>query len=115
MKKIRNDFILIGVLVLLACMGFILYVMCAQKENIDVLIYQKNHLVYQGDIHTNQELEFESVHIVIMDSQVHVSHSNCKDQVCVRQHPINRAGQSIICLPNQITIKLDGKAVDIGV
>lgn len=115
MKKIRNDFILIGTILLLACIGLIIYFSCSKKENIEVLIYQKNELVYQGDLENNKELEFENVHIVIKECQVYVSHSNCKDQVCVMQPPIYRAGQSIICLPNQITIKLDGKAVDIGV
>ena len=32
--------------------------------------------------------------------------SSCKDHVCVRMGVINKAGQSIVCVPNEIVIRL---------
>ena len=39
---------------------------------------------------------------------VHVAHSNCPSQDCVHTGTITRAGQSIVCLPAQIVIHLEG-------
>lgn len=35
--------------------------------------------------------------------------STCPDQLCVKQGSIHRAGQSITCLPNRVTITLTGE------
>ena len=43
---------------------------------------------------------------------VWVSHSDCPTQDCVHTGHITRAGQSIVCLPAQIIIHLEGAAND---
>ena len=35
-----------------------------------------------------------------------VSEASCPDQLCVRMGTINRAGQSIVCVPNEIVVHL---------
>lgn len=37
---------------------------------------------------------------------VHVDRADCPDQACVKTGFINKAGQSIVCVPNQIIIRL---------
>lgn len=39
---------------------------------------------------------------------VYVEHADCPTQDCVRTGMIHRPGQSIICLPNQVVIKIVG-------
>lgn len=39
---------------------------------------------------------------------VYVSHSDCPNQECVRTGVIRRAGQSIVCLPAQVVVYLEG-------
>ena len=39
---------------------------------------------------------------------VYVSHSDCPTQECVRTGVIRRAGQSIVCLPAQVVVYLEG-------
>ena len=36
----------------------------------------------------------------------HVDYAACPDQVCVHSGFINKAGQSIVCVPNRITLRL---------
>ena len=37
-----------------------------------------------------------------------VTHSDCPTQDCVRTGHVSRVGQSIICLPEQVVMKLEG-------
>jgi len=48
------------------------------------------------------------------DKGFHVESASCPDQVCVRSGFINRAGQSIVCVPNQIIISLRSGAAGEG-
>lgn len=48
------------------------------------------------------------VDIEVLDRRVHVKDSTCKDKLCILQGWIERTGESIICLPNRITLTIDG-------
>ncbi len=36
--------------------------------------------------------------------------SSCKDQLCVKQGAIRMSGQTIVCLPNEVSVRLEGDA-----
>ena len=40
----------------------------------------------------------------------HMVSSTCPDELCVKQGAIRMAGQSIVCIPNQVSILLEGDA-----
>lgn len=44
----------------------------------------------------------------IKNGQVQMVCANCKNQVCVHEKPIKRAGQTIVCLPNKVVIEIKG-------
>jgi len=44
---------------------------------------------------------------------VYMENANCPDKLCVHQGKINRAGESIICLPNKIIVEITGKKSDV--
>ncbi|MBI5323675.1 MAG: NusG domain II-containing protein, partial [Ignavibacteriae bacterium] len=44
----------------------------------------------------------------INNNSVFASHSSCKHKNCIHTGAISKAGQSIICIPNNIRIALDG-------
>lgn len=47
--------------------------------------------------------------LVIADGKATVTEATCPDGVCVRHRAIDRAGQSIICLPNKVVVRLVGE------
>lgn len=53
-----------------------------------------------------------SLHVSVMDNGVCVQDSDCPSQDCVHTGTITRAGQSIVCLPAQIVIHLEGASSD---
>ncbi len=46
------------------------------------------------------------VTIVVDGASVYVSHSDCPDQHCVRAGAITQGGQTIVCLPNRVVVRL---------
>ena len=52
--------------------------------------------------------------LVIDGGQAWLSEANCPDLLCVHQGKIRYTGQSIICLPNRLTVTVEG-GVDDGV
>ena len=50
--------------------------------------------------------------LVIAGGQAWLSEANCPDLLCVRQGKIRYTGQSIICLPNRLTVTVEGGESD---
>lgn len=46
--------------------------------------------------------------LVIRGGQATVTDADCPDRLCVHQHAISRAGQSIICLPHRVVVTVVG-------
>ena len=53
-----------------------------------------------------------TLHVRVTDNGVCVQESDCPSQDCVHTGTITRVGQSIICLPAQIVIHLEGASSD---
>lgn len=45
----------------------------------------------------------------IEEGTVYLTDASCPDHLCVKQGAIRRAGESIVCLPNQVVIELRGE------
>lgn len=112
MRKYRNDIILIVSIILIAVTGLILFNVLSKKENIVALVYCDENLVEEIDINSNNEYiikgKLSDVKIIVEDNSIFILESECSDQICVHQGKINKAGQTITCLPNKVYIKLVG-------
>lgn len=47
--------------------------------------------------------------LVIQNGEVWLVDATCPDQLCVHQGKIRYAGESIICLPNQVSVTISGE------
>jgi len=47
--------------------------------------------------------------IEISQGRVRMKSANCPDQVCVNTSWIGQHGQTVVCLPNRVTVKLLGR------
>lgn len=48
--------------------------------------------------------------IEIEDGKVRMLSSPCPDKLCIKEGYINKPGQLIVCVPNKIVIKIEGRA-----
>lgn len=47
--------------------------------------------------------------LIIEDGGAYISDATCPDKVCIHQGKVNRSGEMIVCLPNQMIAKIVGE------
>jgi hypothetical protein len=47
--------------------------------------------------------------IYVEGLSVHIHEASCKNQVCVKDGNIDKIGQTLVCLPNRVTVEIVGK------
>ena len=52
--------------------------------------------------------------VVIKDGTVSVTEASCKNQVCVKHASISRSGESIVCLPNRLNVRIQSGSGEEG-
>lgn len=68
----------------------------------------------QGRYPLDQELEKKIVQndgsynlLVIKEGKAYVTDASCPDQICVHHQGISKRNESIVCLPNQLVVKIE--------
>ena len=64
-------------------------------------------IVHRGQVVQTVELDYHLTILLDRDG-VRVAESDCPGQDCVHTGTITRAGQSIVCLPEQVVVQLTG-------
>lgn len=83
-----------------------------QNEKI-AYIYSNNELVSEYVLRDDfkDEVKIESAQggyntLHIEDGQIWIHDASCPDKVCISQGKISRDGEIIVCLPNQMLVKI---------
>ena len=63
-------------------------------------IIQPETLLLEGEI---------SVTVLLEPGQVSIVHSDCPDQICVNTGVLTRPGQSAVCLPARVAVRIVGE------
>ena len=65
-----------------------------------------------GDVASVQYDQYNVV--VISEGTVSVTEASCKNQVCVKHGAISRSGESIVCLPNRLVVRIENGSEEGG-
>ena len=80
-----------------------------EKFTVDGKEYGRYQLSSEQEIQINETNVLE-----IRDGKAKMKSADCPDQICVHQKAISRNGESIICLPNKIVLKIvDGEEAEL--
>ena len=108
-NKKRADLILVVALLLLA--GVLYLTLNANRQEGGVVVVRVNgveterhSLAVDGTFPLNGGTNI----LVIRDGQAWLSEANCPDLLCVKQGKIHYTGQVITCLPNRLTVTVEG-------
>ncbi len=115
MGKIGKDIILISGIVFIAFLFWLVPFSVNGKREMGcgkVRVFQDGKEVGVYDIGKEQTVLFSygEEHynlMVIEDGKVSVREADCPDGLCVRQGGIVRNGESIICLPHKLVIRVE--------
>ena len=112
-KKYRLDIIIVAA-ILLVSIGLLLIVTLSKEEG-SVAVVEINGVVvaeYALDKNGVYSLNGGTNVLVIEDGVAYLNYSNCPDHTCERTGKIRYVGQTIVCLPNKITITITGEATE---
>lgn len=108
MKK--NDWILVGIVLLAAGGIFLFQFLKPDTEKKQVVITVDKELYGTYDLNEDQKINIAGTNVLeIKDGQVKMKEADCPDLLCVHHKKIAKDGESIICLPNKIVVTIRGE------
>ena len=108
MKK--ADFIVIAVVLsVVGVLVFFLYFVNADSGRY-VQVEVNGEVVETLELKENFEKQYDfdgnTNTLVISNGKASVTQANCRDGICVNHKAINKAGESIICLPHKLVVTI---------
>ena len=97
------------IVLLLALVGLSLYFSLVPEKGTTAEIYINGELYESVPLTQDKSIMLDHLIVVISDGCVHVEDADCPDKICEKRGAISQAGQSIVCLPNRVVIKITGK------
>ena len=108
--KIRRNDIFLAAVILLVCIVAAGVPFLFSFQGSSVLIYVDGKLYAEKSLNENSETDVDGLmQVVISEGSVSVENSVCPNGSCEHSAAISGVGESIICLPNKIMIKISGE------
>lgn len=109
-KRRRNDILLI-LGILLAVAVFALIFIATRKEGAYAAVIKSGEEIARYSLSEPREIpitdgETVTNYLVIGEGEARITEANCPDQICVEHRAVSKAGETIVCLPNEIVIKI---------
>ena len=113
LKKHRLDIIVIASLLLLSTV-VLLFVTLTKKEGASVEVTIDGEIVATYPLFVNGEYELNGGTnvLVVEGGTAYLNYSSCPDHTCENIGKIRYVGETIVCLPNKVTITIIGDAED---
>ena len=110
-KKYRLDIIVISA-ILLVSVSLLLIMTLSQKEGAVAVVEIDGKTVAEYSLAVNGEYSLNNGTnvLVIENGQAYLNYSNCPDHTCEITGKIHYVGQTIVCLPNKLSITIKGNA-----
>lgn len=109
MKKYKFDFIIIIFLVLVAVVSLVMFNRGKTEGGyVEIVVDKETKEIFPLDVNKEYTISDDNHinKIKIADGKVWVTEASCPDKLCVKQGKIDKDGQSIICLPNKVVVKI---------
>lgn len=113
--RYKNDIILISIL-LAAGLAAIMILLISKPVGTTVSVRVDGKEIASFSLSENRELFIPgkggSNHLIIKGGYAYIDDASCPDGLCIGMGKINRAGQSIICLPNKVVVSIETRGHD---
>lgn len=110
MKRYKKDIIVVLLLLVVALGLYMVLNIINSKDARYVKIYKEDALMKIYPINADGQYEIKTENdfnqIIIEKGSVYMKDANCPDELCVKQGIISKTGESIICLPHKIVVKI---------
>lgn len=112
----HRNFILVFFIIIIICVT-LCYFAASRRERGVAEIYSNGQLIHEidlGNVTSPYEIQIDNSTghntIYVEHDKISVSDASCPDKLCVRQGAIQNSSYPIVCLPNNLIIKIKGAA-----
>lgn len=109
MKKIRNDVILILIIVIVTVVSATLY-FSFQKDGKNVSVIKNGETIATYSLQEKISVPIRNENninvLVVENGMAYISQANCPDKICVNHRPVSKSGETIVCLPAKLVIEI---------
>ncbi len=113
MKKYKKDIIIIAILLFTVLGTYFVFFLMNHKEARYVHIYKGDTLIETYSLNKNKAYDIDIDNgfnrVVINQGTVFIEDADCPDKLCVKQGKISKSGESIICLPHKVVVKISAE------
>ena len=106
-----GDIVIAAVILLIAAAIWVFPVSGGGRGGLSVTVSQNGHEIRRIGLTPageRTEVSLDGAKAAVENGRVCMLDSTCPDKVCVKTGWISGAGQSIVCVPNRIIIKISG-------
>ena len=107
----KNDLKLIMIVLLVVIISFVCFSLFESKNNKRAVIYYENNIIETINLDINNNYEVDGyngkVKIIVKDGKIKVDTEKSPLHLCSKQGYISKSYETIVCLPNKITIKIE--------
>lgn len=107
----KNDFKLIIVLIIIVSVFLVIFKLTEKNDNKKAIVYYEDEIILKIDLNIDKNYQVKGynglVDIVIKDGKIKVESENSPLHLCSNQGYISSTYETIVCLPNKITIKIE--------
>lgn len=111
LRKYKKEVIFIAVLVV-SGLALLIGVLLFSKEGGQVVVTVSGNEVASFSLDEDRTYLIEGKDggtnlLIIQDGKAHMESASCPDGLCINMGKIHAAGQSIICLPNEVVVSVE--------
>ncbi len=112
-RSLKNDFILIGVLLAASLIAFVVIQYLIKKPGDKVVIKVDGKVVKELSLSEDTKFTVQGYQggyneIIIEYGYVKVNSADCPDELCVHTGTIDKSGETIVCLPHRVVVEVTG-------
>lgn len=96
-------------LVLLALVAAVLCLIFLPSDGKTAEVYVDGEKYATLRLDRDERIVLDHLTIIVSGGAVWVEDADCKDKICEKTGKISKEGQSIVCLPNRVIIRILGK------
>ncbi|MBE6681063.1 MAG: NusG domain II-containing protein [Ruminococcaceae bacterium] len=116
MKKLHLNDIILNILIILLCISVpICLSVFGKDQKKTVVVSAEGKEACRMPLDKDDSFEINGVRIEVKDGKAYVSESDCPDRLCTDMKKAERNGDSIVCVPNKVSVKIVGDGEEKGV
>lgn len=112
----KGDFASIAVVIVLAVLIAVSYLPKGSSDAVEAQIYQNGELLQSISLQEDTSIEVNGKYtnvITVRGGAISITESDCPGEDCVHSGAIHTTGRSIVCLPNEVEIRVVGASSDV--